>query len=268
MRHLRPIPILLFLLVALLAACNRTGKPSTVVVLAADAIVPVDPATMEQARIVAEARLNALGVRDPRVTIEGTRLRVELPGVDDPTQAIAILSEQGLLEFIDAGTTFLPIGSKVTTTFPELESEGATGGVIASTVTVTPTETVTATTATTSTYAFPTVLTGRYLTTASVYRDSTSGAIGIQFELGVEGATILSEFTENHADNDVQPYYYLAILLDKEVVSCPHIVSAIPEGQGVIQGNFTLDEAKALAVQLHYGVLPVKLTVESVRTVP
>ncbi len=40
-------------------------------------------------------------------------------------QAIATLRETGLLEFVDAGREFLPIGSRVQTTYPSLESEGA-----------------------------------------------------------------------------------------------------------------------------------------------
>jgi preprotein translocase subunit SecD len=57
-------------------------------------------------------------------------------------------------------------------------------------------------------------------------------------------------------------------LLDKTVITCPHIRSAIPEGKGVIEGQFTLAEVQALAIQLGYGALPVKMTVESVRSVP
>jgi len=59
----------------------------------------------------------------------------------------------------------------------------------------------------------------------------------------------------------------LAIVLDKEVISTPTINEPITDGQGVIQGNFTVDSANALAVQLRYGSLPIPLKVVESRTV-
>jgi preprotein translocase subunit SecD len=51
------------------------------------------------------------------------------------------------------------------------------------------------------------------------------------------------------------------------VISSPVIKSQIPGGQGVIEGSFTLEEARALVVQLKYGALPVPLTVETIRAI-
>ncbi len=65
----------------------------------------------------------------------------------------------------------------------------------------------------------------------------------------------------------MQPYYYLSIVLDKQVISSPHIVTPITEGRGEISGNFTLEEAQNLALQLRYGALPIPLKVESYRAV-
>ena len=225
-----------------------------------EADVPADQeladGAMKQVAAIIDNRVNAIGVTEPLVQTQGSRrIIVELPGVDNPDQAIATFKETGLLEFIDAGSTFLPLGSTVATTYPKLESEGATGGVI------------TATATTTATYAYPTVLTGSYLKTANAYRDPTTGEFGINFELTDAGATIFSDFTTAHFDNDQQPYYYLSILLDKKVISSPHIKSSIPEGKGVIEGQFTLDEVHALAVQLQYGALPIPLRIETVRSV-
>ncbi len=111
------------------------------------------------------------------------------------------------------------------------------------------------------------MLTGNYLKTANAFRDESTGEFGISFELTEEGGKIFGAFTAAHADNDVEPYYYLAITLDKEVISSPHIVSAIPEGKGVIQGTFTLEEVQQLAIQLQYGALPIPLKIETVRSV-
>ncbi|MGH2628217.1 MAG: protein translocase subunit SecD, partial [Anaerolineales bacterium] len=54
------------------------------------------------ARDIIEKRVNALGVTEPLVQIAGTRrIVVELPGIEDPEQAIQTLKETGLLEFVD-----------------------------------------------------------------------------------------------------------------------------------------------------------------------
>jgi preprotein translocase subunit SecD len=59
----------------------------------------------------------------------------------------------------------------------------------------------------------------------------------------------------------------LAIVLDKKVVSTPVINTPITEGQGQIQGSFTLDTANTLAVQLRSGALPIPIKVVQSRTV-
>lgn len=51
----------------------------------------------------------------------------------------------------------------------------------------------------------------------------------------------------------------LAIYLDEEVVSAPSINAVIPNGEAVIQGNMSVDEAQELADLLNAGALPVNL---------
>ena len=223
---------------------------------------PVEEEAMKQAATIVENRVNALGLVEPVVQLQGkNRVIVELPGVEDPEAAISTIRETGLLEFVDATTEFLPVGTPVETTYPKLWSDGATTGVVTSTGSLTTTEGVT------PTFQYASVLTGNHLKTAAAYRDPNSGQFGIQFELTDEGAKSFNDFTTANADYDQQPYYYLSIVLDKEVVSSPHIKSPITEGMGVIEGQFTLEEAQALAIQLRYGALPIPLKVESIRAV-
>jgi protein-export membrane protein SecD len=254
----------------------------------------IEPEAMDQVAAIIDNRVNALGVVEPLVQVQGSRrIIVELPGVEDPEIAIATFRETGLLEFIDAGNTFLPPGTFVETTYPRLASEGATGGERTPTAVpseLTPTEplsltlpeglsvenlgVVTETAAPVSptlpagpTYVYPTVLAGIHLQGANAYRDPNTGQFGIQFELTDEGAALFSDFTTAHADYDRQPFYYLSIVLDKEVISSPHIKSPIPQGQGVIEGDFSLEEARKLAIQLRYGALPIPLRVETTRSI-
>jgi protein-export membrane protein SecD len=262
----------------------------------------VDAAAMSQVAAIISNRVNALGVVEPLVQTQGSRrIIIELPGLkeEDKDAAVATFRETGLLEFVDAGNTFLPpaptleelraalteeLGSepsadmleerlaqyRVVTTYPQLVSEGAIGGEIVPTEAApTPAagETITPTTPVEPTTVYPTVLAGNHLKTATAYRDPNTGEIGIQFELTEEGAQIFGDFTTAHADYGNAPLYYLSIVLDKLVISSPHIQGPIPDGQGVIQGSFTIDEAQRLAIQLRYGALPIPLKVETTRSV-
>jgi protein-export membrane protein SecD len=242
---------------------------------------------------VIENRVNALGVVEPLVQTQGSRrIIVELPGIQDPDQAIATIRETALLEFIDAGTRYLPPPTVVRTSHPQLASEGAethspgevpvapsgtptstleiappsqvltpsgelTGTVPAGEGSVSPTDNRPVITDT----IFATVLTGDQLETAYVQRDESTGEFLIGLEMTDEGAQIFENYTRENIGT------YLAIALDKEIISSPVIETAIPEGKAVIRGNFTLESAQQLAIQLRSGRLPVTLNVETTRTI-
>jgi len=81
-----------------------------------DQAASFDARTMEAARVVVENRVNGLGVTEPVVQLQGERrIIVELPGIQNPEQAIATLRETGLLEFIEAGRSPLREGQLVRT---------------------------------------------------------------------------------------------------------------------------------------------------------
>ena len=56
---------------------------------------------------------------------------------------------------------------------------------------------------------------------------------------------------------------YLAIVLDDNVISAPHLESEIPNGQAIIRGDFTFDAVKDLALVLRSGSLPAPVKVMS-----
>ena len=216
---------------------------------------------LDVAASIIENRVNALGVVEPLVQTQGDRrIIVELPGVGDPDQAIATIKETGLLEFIDAGNYFLPPGSIVGTTYPSLESEGAMTRAAEPGEIVSPVSPISSTLVITD-RVFATIITGAHLNFAGVQRDEQTGEFMIAFELDDEGGQIFADFTGRNIQK------YASIVLDKKVISSPVIQSQIPDGQGVIQGNFTLEEAQQLVVQLRYGSLPVPLRVETTRTI-
>ncbi|MCX7009964.1 MAG: protein translocase subunit SecD, partial [Kiritimatiellaeota bacterium] len=60
---------------------------------------------------------------------------------------------------------------------------------------------------------------------------------------------------------------YLAIVLDGNVISAPHLEDEIPNGQAIIRGNFTFAEAQDLSLVLRSGALPARVKVIEERQV-
>lgn len=205
----------------------------------------VDADSMETARTIMENRTNALGVSENVLQIAGERRIVgEFPGLENTDEVLGIIQQTGLLEFVDTGDINLPEGTIIRTDFAT-GSEGETPE---------PTEGETPPT------VYPTIMTGRDLRQVQVTADQL-GQYVIQFDLTPEGADIFAEHTAANIGK------FLTIVLDKRVISSPVINSAIPDGQGIIQGSFTSESANSLAVQLRYGSLPVPLKVVETRII-
>jgi protein-export membrane protein SecD len=179
------------------------------------------------------------------------RIIVELPGIDNPEQAVETLKNTGQLEFVE-------IGPSASNPYPLID-QGAYVRTTNNPAAPTPEELGTIS----NPYpdvTFQTILTGAELQDASVQLDQ-SGRPTIAFELKGDGGATFGDYTQSHVGG------ILAIVLDSVVLSNPVINSAIPDGQGVIEGTFALDEAENLAIQMRYGALPVPLTVQATQTV-
>lgn len=212
----------------------------------------LEAGAMEAVKVIVKNRVDALGVAEPLVQSQGDRrIIVELPGVEDPELAIATIRETGLLEFIDAGNTFVPPDTVVATSL---------GGAVAPTEEITETATVTPTVPAPPEQIYNTVMTGRELDTVNVSLDQY-GKPEIQFALKPDGTRIFADFTSQRVGQ------FLCIVLDKRVISCPRIQTAITDGSARITGDFTLEEARSLTIQLQYGALPVPLRIETTRSV-
>lgn len=73
---------------------------------------------IDAVRTIIEQRVNALGVTEPVVQLQGDRrIIVELPGIDKPEQAVATLKGTGLLEFVEAGATPVARGVRIITDY-------------------------------------------------------------------------------------------------------------------------------------------------------
>lgn len=104
-------------------------------------------------------------------------------------------------------------------------------------------------------------LTGAFLKEAEVVFDKKTGKPSISIEFTSEGAKKFETITERNIGKP------LAILLDDEVISTPIVQEKITGGMAQITGDFSLDEAKNLVVQLNAGALPVPVKLVEQRTV-
>lgn len=231
----------------------------------------IDPDTINVARGIIERRINAFGVVEPLIQVQGNnRIVVELPGIQNPDEALQVFGGTGLLEFVDAGATPLTEGEEIRTTGPSAanscssavaQAAATPSPTISPTDTISPTTPISPTNSITDTQVYSTVMTGDCLSTASYQANPTTNQAEIRFELKGAGIKIFGDHTTNNVGR------YLAIALDKRVISSPSINSPITTGDGVITGRFTVEEATNLALQLKFGSLPIPMRVESTTSI-
>jgi len=191
-------------------------------------------------------RINALGTAESTVVRQGRdRILVQYPGLQDTTVLKQLLGETAVLSFHEVNTSVSvedvrqqgrpPAGWKI---YPSDEPGGPAYLLRESPV-----------------------VRGDELVDAQPGFDQQTNQPIITFRFNQQGARKFGRFTQ---ENVGRPF---AIVLDGRVLSAPIIQTAILGGTGQISGNFSVDSANTLAVQLRSGALPVKLTVVEERTV-
>jgi preprotein translocase subunit SecD len=207
--------------------------------------VSVTASDLETTKTILESRVNALGVSEVNMQVAPPRRIVaEFPGIDNPEEVVASVKQTGMLEFVDFGDTTLPDGTLIKT------DQGNPG--IATPITDTTTKP--------ADRVWHTIMTGTALRTVTV-QPSSKGGYELAFSLKSDSSKLFSDFTGANKGK------VLAIVLDKKILISPTVQNQISDGQGVITGNYTLDMANAVAVQLRYGSLPVPIQVAESRTV-
>ncbi len=207
---------------------------------------PVASEDMQIARTIIENRVNGLGVTEPVVQLQGERrIIVELPGIQEPDEAVNTIQATALLEFI-AGDSFLREGDLVYTTH-QAGSTVAYEGVDPATILG----------------PYETVMTGDALRDAAVDRDPL-GKYAVAFRITSDMAGFFGDYTAAHRGE------FLTIVLDKRVISNAVIRDAISDA-GIISGGgeegFEYEDAQRLATQLRYGSLPVPFRVEGTTSI-
>ena len=199
----------------------------------------------EQALQIIRNRIDEFGVAEPTVQAQGSsEIVVQLPGIQDPQRAKALIGRTALLEFKlvaqgpDAGTAEKPgPGIQV------LYGRGAGGA--------------------REPYLVQrrTLMTGDVITNAMVSPGSITEGMAVDFSLDGRGTKQFGDLTRANVGRN------LAIVLDGTVSSAPSIREPITGGRGQITGNFKFEEAQDLANVLRNGALPAPLKLHEERTV-
>ena len=178
---------------------------------------------MEAAKSVIENRINALGVAEPEVRLEGTnRISVELPGVDDAEEAVRVIGTTAKLQFVryDNGELILE-GADLKKASAYMNDEALSAN-----------------------EQFGVSLEFNKKGTKA-FADATTDLVNTY-----------------GTGEDTREKRVIAIILDGQVISAPSVNEPIPNGKAQISGSFAeYDDANSLAMMLQGGALPVDLQI-------
>ena len=212
---------------------------------------------VESVRDVLEKRLNKTGVSEITVVTKGKRkIVVELPNVQDPEKARAMIGTSAMLEF-------KMVENKAPTEEALLEE---TDGEVPEGMIVVPGKLEAGVHGASRMYylvpAF-TDLTGRLLLNAyaGFGGGQQSNQAVVNFEFSSVGAERFGELTSQNYGKT------LAVIVDGEVISDPQINDPIYGGRGYIHGSFSWESAKELGMMLKTGAFVAPVSFIEERTV-
>jgi len=217
----------------------------------------VETTSVDQAIEVIRNRIDQLGVAEPTIHRQGeNEIIVQLPGIKDPKKALEIIGKTAQLEFklLDEET---PLWKELPSIIKSDEEEAFLNQwknkipegdeVVFQKIVNKETKEV---------YKRPYIvkkdvlLTGDLLAEAHVSIDQRFNEPYVSLRFNDAGAKIFEEITSKYVKRR------LAIILDGNLYSAPVIQEKIEGGNAQISGNFTLEEAKDLAIVLRAGALP------------
>ena len=171
---------------------------------------------------IVERRVNATGVAEPVVVVQGSdRVVIELPGVTDVDSVRRLVGQTGQLEFVPLGSTTAAKGQVL-----DLDR-------------------------------FPPLFGGDQIQSASIGQDQ-NGGLAVDFVLKNDGPESGAQLFATHTSQNIGQFF--AVTLDGVVITAPSINSAIPNGQVQITaggiGGFPAAEANEIVTVLKFGSLP------------
>ncbi|HPJ16872.1 MAG TPA: protein translocase subunit SecD [Candidatus Woesebacteria bacterium] len=179
-----------------------------------------------------ERRVNLFGISETNVQISKInnthRLTVELPGISNLDEAIALIGQTAQLSF--RGETPIPPEATPSATFNDL-------------------------------FAKDTGINGSHLVKAQVEMNPNTSEPEVGLEFNAEGTKLFEAATKEFLNKRI------AIFLDEIPITYPTVQSVISEGKAVINGSFDTKSAKSMAAQLNAGALPLPIKLISQTTI-
>ncbi|KIX11306.1 protein translocase subunit SecD [Dethiosulfatarculus sandiegensis] len=234
------------------ATSAEEGKVTYTLTLIPKAVAHIEEMAALQALEKIRNRVDEFGVAEPEIMPQADgRIMIQLPGIKDPQRAVALIGKTAQLTFklVDDA---LSSGNPTKATLPpgtelnyEYRKDRASGRVSKTPIVL----------------RKRALMTGDTITDAKVRTDSQFGTPYVSVSFDSRGARQFADLTSRNIKKR------LAIVLDGKVQSAPVIQDAITGGQAVITGQFTMAEAKDLAVVLRSGALPAPVRILEERTV-
>lgn len=228
------------------------GKIEASLRLKPAAIKQIEEQASVQALETIRNRIDQFGVSEPEILPQaGGRILIQLPGIKDPQRAVALIGKTAQLEFklvddkVDPRSVTkatLPPGDQLMYMY---DRDRASGRVSKDPIVV----------------RRRVAMTGETITDARVQMDSQYNEPYVSVAFDSRGARQFADITTRNVKKR------LAIILDGKVQSAPVIQEPITGGEASISGDFTMEEARDLAVVLRSGALPAPVKILEERTV-
>ncbi len=201
---------------------------------------------LEQSIEVVRRRIDEMGTREPTIERQGAdRILVQVPGLQDPAQLKAILGKTAKMSFqlvdeaVDPAAAAVPVEDESLPQMSDNPNQKLPPIIVQRRV----------------------MVSGDRLTDAGAGFDPQNGQPVVTFRFDTVGAREFGDVTKANVN------HRFAIVLDKQVISAPNILSPILGGSGQISGSFTTQTANNLAILLRAGALPAPLSIIEERTV-
>lgn len=179
---------------------------------------------LQSSRDIIERRVNFFGVAEPTVqTVRSGnvyRITVDLPGVTNKADAVALIGQTAQLSFREEGV----IPAAFATQSANLRIYQPTAA-----------------------------LEGKDVKKATVAYDPQNGKPQVSLEFSDAGKKKFADLTTKNVGKTI------GIFLDRQLLSAPTVQQPILQGNAVISGSFTLEQAKSLSIAINSGALPVPI---------
>ncbi|MEA2056372.1 MAG: protein translocase subunit SecD [Patescibacteria group bacterium] len=187
---------------------------------------------LTSAKEIISKRVDMYGINEPRIHSakqgDQYRLIIELPGISDQKQALQLVGQTAKLEFKLQSSDLV---EQATLSAAILNNFISTG------------------------------LTGQHLNKASLQFDQQTGTPVVALEFNQEGRDKFATITKENQGE------VLAIFIDDFPIAMPVINTPILDGRAIMTGDFTVEKAENLAIQLNAGALPIPIEVLEQRAI-